>query len=283
MAQRLSEEIRDFIDTQSKTFEPTSLHLTMLGHSLGGIIARYAIRLILDPLSPLAIVNRYAFPIIPETFMALTSPHLGSRFSTKALDFTGYRTGMMRLGAKYVSTFVERTGRQIHLEDDTLIEMSIHCGPFMQNLRKFKRRILIGQKDDGIVNYHSATILENEALPVLDTNKVTFRIRLDEMSRNEDANDSDTENPYSDAYCGDRLNYSHDPIEYDNFMMVELQKTAFHRIVFDYGALNFATHMLTIGDYGGKPTDDMLRMARETAEFVSDLLFQDLDVFVESL
>jgi hypothetical protein len=282
MAQRLSKEIRDFIDVQSQTFTPTSLRLTIIGHSLGGIIARYAIRLILDPLSPLAIINRYEFPVIPETYLTLTSPHLGARFSNQALDITGYRSGITRIGAKYVSTLFERTGRQMHLEDDTLIEMSTHCGPFMRNLRKFKRRILIGHADDGIVNYHSATILGSVALPDLDTEIVALRIRYDEMDVDADASDTDMENPYSDAFCGDRLHRSHDPIEYDKFMMAELRKTAFHRIILDYGALKSSTHMIMSGDYGAKPTDDMLRMARESCEYVSDLVFQDLDAYIES-
>ncbi|KAJ3033964.1 hypothetical protein HK097_004668, partial [Rhizophlyctis rosea] len=157
MAKRAVEEIHDWINTEviptlrklnypseiaplTTTPQKYKLYLSIVGHSLGGLIARYVARLLLDPTPPLfgpspplptstpTPTNPYHLPtllhnhptlmenLIPLTFMTICSPHLGSRRSPQPASHIF--TNITRLVSQlYLSYIAGSTGKELLMAD----------------------------------------------------------------------------------------------------------------------------------------------------------------------
>jgi hypothetical protein len=126
MGHGLAREIISFVREQLKIYTPDEIQLTLVGHSLGGLIARYAAKLLLNGESQ---VNINDIVVTPRAYYSISSPHLGARLSSNYPDFKGFKTGVKAFGTKQLcSNMLERTGLQLHLEDDTLMEMALDSG-----------------------------------------------------------------------------------------------------------------------------------------------------------
>ncbi|EFA85622.1 hypothetical protein PPL_00851 [Heterostelium album PN500] len=121
--ERMAQEIMEI----SKTIKPT--HITIIGHSLGGPISRYAIGILHE--------QGYFNQVIPLQFITLSSPpDCGSRRPKR---------GLYNVVAGYVTdNLIGTTGRQLMLTDDVdnplLLEMT--KGKFIEGLAQFGSRVL---------------------------------------------------------------------------------------------------------------------------------------------
>ncbi|KAI9886240.1 MAG: hypothetical protein M1823_001975 [Watsoniomyces obsoletus] len=140
--ERLTREIEDELETLEGQGTPIT-KLSLVGYSLGGLVARYAIGLL---------YSRGLFDKIePVNFTTFATPHLGAR--TPKLGFLGKLFN--ELGSRTLST----SGRQLFITDsfrDTgrplLVLLAERNSIFMRGLAGFKRRTLYAN----IINDRSA-------------------------------------------------------------------------------------------------------------------------------
>jgi hypothetical protein len=274
LGHRLAEEIKDFIREQSTVYTPKTVHLTIIGHSLGGVIGRYAIKVLFENQSQFKIDSTV---VIPATYMSVASPHLGSRLSPKSVDYFGLRTGVKAKGFNLACRFaLERVGKQLHLEDDLLLEMSRHEGVFMQSLRQFKRRIIVGHLYDPMVSFCTATVGSCNPPEIKPTRKKTFRV-ISRSDSNQEALDqvADACRGRRALECDTRIQCSKCHSELDTRMLAGMAQTPFHRILVDFGALKFYPHMNIIGDFKGPITPDIVKVTVESVNFLTALIMED--------
>uniref|UniRef100_A0A803MTH9 DUF676 domain-containing protein n=1 Tax=Chenopodium quinoa TaxID=63459 RepID=A0A803MTH9_CHEQI len=162
MGERLADEVITVIQRY-----PHLRKISFIGHSLGGMIARYAIALLYGDnyLDRLFKVNGetgsngcekvmqqedYIGKIAglePVNFITFATPHLGSRGHNQVPMFFGFHT--LELIARQTSWFLGRTGRHLFLTDKDmekpplLLRMANDCEglPFISALKSFNRRI----------------------------------------------------------------------------------------------------------------------------------------------
>lgn len=117
---RLAEEIKLIVRSK-----PSLKTLSIVGHSLGGLIARYALGVMYCQ------ETGTMFGLRPRHFATIVSPHLGcdgSRSTENEVPFLGYLTGIPILGAGIgiitniaaapgAALLYRRTGRQLFLRD----------------------------------------------------------------------------------------------------------------------------------------------------------------------
>jgi triacylglycerol esterase/lipase EstA (alpha/beta hydrolase family) len=128
MAHRLVRELEAFVREQSQVYTPDEIHLTLVGHSLGGLIARYAAKLLLNGETQFYIND---IPVLPHAYYSIGTPHLGARISQNCGD-SGLRSAM---GFRFLCyAGLGLSGRQLHLEVDTLMEMSLDSGTSFRTL-----------------------------------------------------------------------------------------------------------------------------------------------------
>ncbi|CAM6100148.1 unnamed protein product [Calypogeia fissa] len=179
--QRLAEEI-GFIVKRT----PSLKRISLLGHSLGGLFARYAIAMLYEP--PAGSLtrtpsgeelnsqgekeseNKSQKPTIaglePINFITLASPHLGVR-GRQQLPFLLGLPVLENLAAPLAPLFVGSTGRQLFLTDGKpsdpplLLRMATNCdeGQFISALGAFKVRTLYANVSyDHMVGWRTASI-----------------------------------------------------------------------------------------------------------------------------
>lgn len=182
--QRLAEEI-GIIAKRT----PSLKRISILGHSLGGLFARYAIAILYasgvgkppqtgyapvdeESESPGAVKsgNGSQKPTIaglePINFITLASPHLGVR-GRQQLPFLLGLPVLEKLAAPLAPFFVGSTGRQLFLTDGKpsdpplLLRMATDCdeGPFLSALGAFQVRTLYANVNyDHMVGWRTASI-----------------------------------------------------------------------------------------------------------------------------
>ena len=118
--ERLAEEIKEIVRER-----PSLRSISIVGHSLGGLIARYALGVLYCE------ETRTMYGLKPKHFMTIVSPHLGcdgSHASENQVPFLEYLTRIPVLGAgiSHITNFAaapgaallyRRTGRQLFLKD----------------------------------------------------------------------------------------------------------------------------------------------------------------------
>lgn len=144
-------------DTQPR---PTVLHLSLVAHSLGGLVARYAAALLLagqSPLLPTLLSKHPHISLDPLSFLTISSPHMGARLPEGVSYLSTAYAKTIRYGA---AMLYQKSGKELFLEDpDTLIAgmadpESDYCGA----LSLFSNRTLTGLVQGDIVPYCSALI-----------------------------------------------------------------------------------------------------------------------------
>ncbi|TQD98561.1 hypothetical protein C1H46_015809 [Malus baccata] len=188
MGERLAEEVIEL--TRKK---PNLRKISFIGHSVGGLVARYAIGRLYRPgppksdnTEPKSENTEHSSPdgceedarstlagLEPLNFITVATPHLGSR-GNKQVPFLFGVTAFERLASAVIHLIFRRTGRHLFLNDDDdgkppllkrMIEDCDGCY-FMSALRSFKRRVVYSNVGyDHIVGWKTSCIRRNSELP----------------------------------------------------------------------------------------------------------------------
>jgi surfactin synthase thioesterase subunit len=142
-ARRLFEEIYEYYIYNLCCYD--TIYFSICGHSLGGLVARYVIKLI------------YEHPLLrqvlePVGITLVSSPNLGSRKPRGTI--------LSFIANAYLKMICDKTGDQLLLSDPLLREMSE--GVYIQALNWFPFKTLIAPiHSDKVVPRSSAMILHN--------------------------------------------------------------------------------------------------------------------------
>ncbi|KNC99623.1 uncharacterized protein SPPG_05009 [Spizellomyces punctatus DAOM BR117] len=177
--------LREKVEGNDDNISKWVVHLSVVGHSLGGLIARYLIKLLLERLSvgrngtSAATSLRTVFDangwmtLKPLTFMTVCSPHFGSRRSAKPGSWTApVFQGIVRF---YLTNIAGQTGKELYLIDGTsslsatepwsddsrvplLIRMADPRSSYMSTLREFRPILVAAVRNDIPVGYCSAAV-----------------------------------------------------------------------------------------------------------------------------
>ncbi|TYH72161.1 hypothetical protein ES332_D05G235500v1 [Gossypium tomentosum] len=187
MGDRLAEEVKYVISRH-----PSVQKISFVGHSLGGLIARYAIARLFeqdltqensqtngdsraDQLEDSWLEGNVKCKMAglePVNFITLASPHLGSRWHKQVPLFRGFH--VLEKAATRTSWFLGRTGKHLFLTDGKdgkpplLLQMASDCEDlkFISALLSFKRRVVYANVSfDHIVGWSTSSLRRRDELP----------------------------------------------------------------------------------------------------------------------
>ncbi|KAI3801765.1 hypothetical protein L1987_29879 [Smallanthus sonchifolius] len=191
MGTRLADEVISVIQRH-----PNLQKVSFIGHSLGGLIARYAVAKLYtqDCTNESCQVNGNYKPVEKSTtqvnlrsehnstgkigglepinFITVASPHLGSRGHRQVPMFCGIRS-LEKLGY-HTSGVLKRTGRNVYLKDKPdgqpplLVQMANDTEDlkFISALQSFKRRVVYANVlSDHLVGWSTSSIRHRSELP----------------------------------------------------------------------------------------------------------------------
>ncbi|KAM7278162.1 hypothetical protein ACFE04_005296 [Oxalis oulophora] len=184
MGRRLAEEVIDCIRRH-----PTVQKISFIGHSLGGLVARYAIALLfrkdvsgevpkqngelnLNGSSEENQLDGKVAGLEPINFITLATPHLGSRGHKQVPIFCGFHA--MEKAASRMSLFLGRSGKHLFLCDKDngkpplLLQMASDSEDlkFISALQSFKRRVTYANiRFDPVVGWSTSSIRRRNELP----------------------------------------------------------------------------------------------------------------------
>ncbi|CAN4095102.1 unnamed protein product [Withania somnifera] len=180
MAERLSEEVLEVIKRKSGLKK-----ISFVSHSVGGLVARYAIGRLyrlprmenIEDLSANACVEGLKDCTIaglePIYFITVATPHLGSR-GNKQVPFLFGLTALEKAAFHVIHWIFKRTGRHLFLCDNDegrppLLKRMVEDDgelPFLSALRSFKHRVAYSNVGyDHIVGWRTSSIRRNNELP----------------------------------------------------------------------------------------------------------------------
>ncbi|KAJ1698625.1 hypothetical protein LUZ63_007137 [Rhynchospora breviuscula] len=174
MGERLAEEVRSLVEKRRGVIK-----ISFVAHSLGGLIARYAIGILYAPetvsdnsLDELGPKGKIA-GLEPVNFITSATPHLGSR-GNKQLPFLFGLSLLERTAVETAHLIIGRTGRHLFLtdRDDGKLPLLVRMAEdqddikFISALRAFKRRVAYANASfDHIVGWRTASIRCPHELP----------------------------------------------------------------------------------------------------------------------
>ncbi|KAI3704948.1 hypothetical protein L1987_75178 [Smallanthus sonchifolius] len=171
MGERLSQEVLEVIKQK-----PNLRKISFVAHSVGGLVARYAIgRLYRPPEEGLTVEESTATigGLVPMNFITVATPHLGSR-GNKQVPFLFGVSAFEKAAVLVIHWIFRRTGRHLFLTDNDegkppLLKRMLHdygdCH-FMSALRSFHRRVAYSNVGcDHIVGWRTSSIRRNIELP----------------------------------------------------------------------------------------------------------------------
>ncbi|KAL3524124.1 hypothetical protein ACH5RR_016958 [Cinchona calisaya] len=179
MGERLTEEVLEVIKRK-----PHMRKISFVAHSVGGLVARYAIGRLYRPPSKgnpedlsTNSCEEESMPTIaglePINFITVATPHLGSR-GNKQVPFLFGVPAFEKVAGLFIHWIFRRTGRHLFLTDNVegkppllkcLVEDDGDC-LFMSALRAFKRRVAYSNVGyDHIVGWRTSSIRRNNELP----------------------------------------------------------------------------------------------------------------------
>ncbi|CAL9158999.1 unnamed protein product [Musa hybrid cultivar] len=181
MGERLAEEVISVVKQRRGVHK-----ISFVAHSLGGLIARYAIGRLYEPITTLEssvgtedhedrdtdIKGRIA-GLEPMNFITFASPHLGSR-GHRQLPFLCGLPFLERRASETAHLIVGRTGKHLFLTDNDdgkpplLLRMVDDCDDikFRSALHSFKRRVAYANANfDHMVGWRTSSIRHQRELP----------------------------------------------------------------------------------------------------------------------
>ncbi|XVE70261.1 hypothetical protein DITRI_Ditri10aG0058200 [Diplodiscus trichospermus] len=187
MGDRLAEEVKYVISRH-----PHVQKISFVGHSLGGLVARYAIARLyeedhsqeisqtngdcrtdnLGDSCPEGKFKRKIAGLEPMNFITFATPHLGSRWHKQVPLFCG--SYAVEKIAAHTSWFLGRTGKHLFLTDrkngkpPLLLRMVSDCEDlkFMSALQSFRRRVVYANaRFDHIVGWSTSSLRRRDELP----------------------------------------------------------------------------------------------------------------------
>jgi len=202
MGERLAQEVIEEINRR-----PYIKKISFVAHSVGGLVARYAIgRLYRPPKQTsenaqqnLTDENRGTiYGLEAVNFITVASPHLGSR-GNKQVPFLFGVTAIEIFACCIIHLIFGRTGKHLFLTDNDdgqpplLQRMVDNWGDlqFMSALRAFRRRVAYSNvRHDHIVGWRTSSIRQDSELPkwVDSTNKIYPHIVYEELCKAEAPN-----------------------------------------------------------------------------------------------
>lgn len=179
MGERLAEEVIEVIRRK-----PNMRKVSFISHSVGGLVARYAIGKLYRPPGNEPIQDSgnkeskvdsigTICGLEAMNFVTVATPHLGSR-GNKQVPFLFGVTAFEKLASVVIHWIFRRTGRHLFLTDDDegkppLLKRMIEDYDgyyFMSALRTFKRRVIYSNVGyDHIVGWRTSSIRRNNELP----------------------------------------------------------------------------------------------------------------------
>ncbi|XP_024992612.1 putative lipase YOR059C isoform X2 [Cynara cardunculus var. scolymus] len=177
MGERLSLEVLEVIKQN-----PNLHKISFVAHSVGGLVARYAIGRLYRP--PKEILEGLSVEdskesmatlggLVPMNFITVATPHLGSR-GNKQVPFLFGVSVLEKAAVLVIHWIFGRTGRHLFLTDDEkgeppllkrMLEDFGDCH-FMSALRSFHRRVAYSNVGcDHIVGWRTSSIRRNMDLP----------------------------------------------------------------------------------------------------------------------
>ncbi|KAI9202530.1 putative serine esterase-domain-containing protein [Polychytrium aggregatum] len=204
MSLRLAQETSTWIQAEvlPQLSTPTHVLLSVLGHSLGGLIARTTLPYLLGlaathpelSLRSLMLSNEHVCSLTPLSFMTISTPHLGAKRSTGA----GPASYVVNAVAETFCTFMGQTGKDLLMTDGPekgkviglltsklgstltsppdhgiadenepiLKRMTTPSGIYMRSLVQFQTCTLVSNlRDDLAVGYCSSAITNDHPYP----------------------------------------------------------------------------------------------------------------------
>ncbi|XP_074368656.1 putative lipase YDR444W [Apium graveolens] len=164
MGERLSEEVLDVV-----TQWPEVNKISFVAHSLGGLVARYAVgRLYQHHGAKIAGLE-------PINFITVATPHLGSG-GNKQLPFLGGLPFLEKQASQTAHLIAGRSGKHLFLTDKDddrplLLQMVYDLDDlkFISGLRSFKRRVAYANANyDHVVGWRTSSIRRQHELPQTD-------------------------------------------------------------------------------------------------------------------
>ncbi|XP_021287219.1 putative lipase YOR059C [Herrania umbratica] len=179
MGERLTKEVLDVIQEK-----PNLRKISFVAHSVGGLVARYAIGRLYRPPKEEDKEDMSSNGCKEEprgtiggleamNFITVASPHLGSR-GNKQVPFLFGVTAFEKAASCVIHWIFRRTGRHLFLTDDDegkppLLKWMLEDYDefyFMSALRMFKRRVLYSNVGyDHIVGWRTSSIRRDSELP----------------------------------------------------------------------------------------------------------------------
>ncbi|KAL5210423.1 hypothetical protein ABZP36_006046 [Zizania latifolia] len=184
MGRRLAEEVVSVVNSR-----PELRKISFVAHSLGGLIARYAIALLYKSSTPMDSQEEHEkhatdcssnqpidrgkiAGLEPINFVTFATPHLGTRSHKQIPLFRGsYKLEKM---AYRISGIARRSGKHLFLKDNEdgkpplLLQMVTDYADlhFMSALRSFKRHVVYSNVcNDFIVGWRTSSIRHQHELP----------------------------------------------------------------------------------------------------------------------
>lgn len=183
MGHRLAEEVKEIIEEL-----PGLKRISFVAHSLGGLVARYAIGQLYSLPKSSSPSKEYEeetpgpdpshgtiLGLQPVNFVTVATPHIGSRGNWQ-LPFLCGLTFLEKVAVFSAHWFVGRTGRHLFLTDGDesqsplLQRMVSDCpeGQFISALQAFQRRVAYANMNfDHMVGWRTATIRRECEMPQL--------------------------------------------------------------------------------------------------------------------
>ncbi|KAK8657871.1 hypothetical protein V6N13_036090 [Hibiscus sabdariffa] len=179
MGERLAKEVLEIIQEK-----PNLCKISFVAHSVGGLVARYAIGRLYRPPKEEVKEDTSGNGCKEEAegtiggleamnFITVATPHLGSR-GNKQVPFLFGVTAFEKAASCVIHWIFRRTGRHLFLTDDDegkppLLKRMLDDRDefyFMSALRIFKRRVLYSNvAHDHIVGWRTSSIRRNSELP----------------------------------------------------------------------------------------------------------------------
>ncbi|KAL7108555.1 hypothetical protein ACP275_06G119400 [Erythranthe tilingii] len=175
MGERLADEVLEVIKRKLRLRK-----ISFVAHSVGGLVARYAIGKLYKPpkigSEEKLSANATIADLEPVNFITVATPHLGSRGNKQVPLLLGV-AALERAACRLVHLIFRRTGQHLFLTDcdnnegkPPLLKRMVddHSGeyPFMSALRSFRRRVAYSNVDyDHIVGWRTSSIRRSSQLP----------------------------------------------------------------------------------------------------------------------